>query len=96
VTPPAASPESLAVQADALIHAELAEDYWTSARVLAALEDSGATVVQVAQAVALAGAAMLTEAAGGSSLAAERVAAGRYGRDAAAQARLVLAAADAA
>ena len=81
------TPESLGVQAAALIHAELAQDYWSAARIEAALEDSRATVVQVAEAVALAAAAMLTEALG--SAAAERLAAGRYGRDAAAQARLL-------
>jgi hypothetical protein len=85
---------ALQVQALALVHAWLAEDYWTAARVEAAIEASGATVVQVAQVVSLAAASLLTEAFGGSSLAAERFAADRYGRDVAAQARLVVAAAD--
>ena len=92
MTPGAPAPAALQVQAAALIHAWLAEDYWTAARVEAAIADSGATAVQVAQVVSLAAASMLTEAFGGSSLAAERFAADRYGRDAAAQARLVLAA----
>lgn len=87
-----AEPGTLQVQALGLIHAWLAEDYWTVARIEAAIEASGATPVQVAQVVSLAAAALLTDAFGGSSLRAEQAAAARYGADAAKQARQVIAA----
>jgi hypothetical protein len=87
---PGAQPGQLQVQALGLIHAWLAKDYWTAARIEAAIEASGASPVQVAQIVSLMAASLLTEVLAGSSLAAERAAADRYGREAAKQARLVL------
>lgn len=46
------------------VHAWLAEDYWTVARLMAELEDLGATMHQVAECFSLAAAALLTDAAG--------------------------------
>lgn len=46
------------------VHAWLADDYWTVARLMAELEDLGATMQQVAECFSLAAAALLTDAAG--------------------------------
>ena len=81
--------ETLQPMAGAYIRAWLDKDYWTIARIVAALEDSGATPGQVAETISLAAAAMLTEAHGGSSAAAADHATGWQDRAVAAQVRLL-------
>jgi hypothetical protein len=55
----------LAVQAKAHILAWLDKDYWTAARIMDALAESGATAEQIAEVYSLAAAALLTDAFGG-------------------------------
>jgi hypothetical protein len=82
------TPAALQTQAYGYIHAWLAEDYWTIARIVAALQDSGATMEQVAETFSLAAASLLTTACG-TAEAAAALAARRYSGDAARQGRLV-------
>ncbi len=76
---PSGAPDLARVEAMAYayIRAWLDEDYWTIARIVDALEESGATVQQVAEVFSLAGACLLTEAHRGSSHAASGHASGR-------------------
>lgn len=83
------SPAGLQAQALFVIHAWLARDYWSVEAACRQVAGSGATPVQVLEAATLAAASLLTEALGGSSAKAAAVAADRYGRDVAAQARLL-------
>jgi hypothetical protein len=69
------------------IHAWLVEDYWTIARIVAALQDNGATMDQVAETISLAAAALLTDALDGSSVRAAQLVAGRISEAAGRQAR---------
>ena len=69
--------ERVEAMAYAYIRAWLDEDYWTIARIQVALEESGATIHQVAEVFSLAGACLLTEAYRGSSHAASDHASGR-------------------
>ena len=89
-TPQPTTPAYERMQAMALayIRAWLDEDYWTIARIVVALEESGATMPQVAEVFSLAGACLLTEAHGGSSAQAAGHATGRQDRDVAKQIRL--------
>lgn len=94
VADPPGSPEHGRVRAMALayIRAWLDEDYWTIARIVVALEESGATVQQVAETFSLAAAALLAEAHGGNSHAAADHATARQDDDVAKQIRLLTAA----
>ncbi len=83
----AQTPAALQVMAYGYIAAWTQQDYWTVARIAAEIEASGASSLAVAEAVTLAAAALLTDALGGSSLAAETVATRRYGKAAARLAR---------
>jgi hypothetical protein len=68
----------LLVMAYGYTHAWLVEDYATAARIEVALEDCGATMVQVAEAFSLAAAALATAACDGSAVQAARLAEARY------------------
>ena len=73
----------------AYIRAWLDEDYWTIARIVVALKESGATMQQVAETFSLAAASLLTEAHGGNSHAAADHATARQDDDVAKQVRLL-------
>jgi hypothetical protein len=79
---PPGAPETGRVEAMAYayIRAFLDEDYWTIARIVVALEESGATIQQVAESFGIAGACLLTEAHGGNSHSAAGHATGRQDR----------------
>jgi hypothetical protein len=77
----------LLIQAYGYVHAWLAKDYWTTARIVAELEDSGATMQQVAECFSLAAAALLTDAYEGDRFKAMRLAQVRYSNNAGRQAR---------
>jgi hypothetical protein len=68
----------LLVMAYGYLHAWLVEDYDTAARIELSLADCGATMIQVAQAFGLAGAALATAACDGSAVRAARLAERRY------------------
>lgn len=85
------SHETLQPMAGAYIRAWLDKDFWTIARIAAALEDSGATPAQVAEVISLAAASMMTEAHGGSAVEAADHASGWQDRAVAAQVRLLAA-----
>jgi lambda repressor-like predicted transcriptional regulator len=78
---------TLMTMAYGYIHAWLVEHYWTIARIVAALQDNGATMDQVAETISLAAAALLTDAFGGSSVRAAQLVAGRISETAGRQAR---------
>ena len=78
---------TLMTMAYGYIHAWLAEDYWTIARIVAAMQDSGATMEQVAETFSLAGAALMTDTVGGSSVRAAQLVASRIIETAGRQAR---------
>jgi len=81
----------LLIMAYGYVHAWLAEDYWTIARIVAELEDSGASMVQVAEAFSLAAAALVTDAYGGDRFKAMGLAARRYSANAGRKARNIAA-----
>lgn len=84
------SQAALQVVAETAVHAWLCRDFWTVARTQAEVEDSGVSVAAVAEAFGLAAAALMTDACGGSSARAARVATERLGTDAGRHARLLL------
>jgi hypothetical protein len=69
---------TILIMAYGWIHAWLAEDYWTTGRIRAQLEASGASPGQVAECFSLAAAALLTEAFEGDKLKAMALAARKY------------------
>lgn len=77
----------LLIMAYGYVHAWLAEDYWTIARIVAELEDCGATMVQVAETFSIAAAALLTDAHDGDRFKATALAARRYSTNAGRTAR---------
>jgi hypothetical protein len=89
VHPGGPSHETLQPMAGAYIRAWLGKDWWTIARIAAAIDDTGATPRQVTEVVTLAAASMLTEAHGGWSAAAADHATGWQNRAVAAQIRLI-------
>jgi hypothetical protein len=88
-TPPLPAQGRVQVMALAYIRAWLDEDYWTQDQIEAALEESGATMQQVAEVFALMGAKLLTEAHGGNSHRAADHATATQDNDVAKQVRLL-------
>jgi hypothetical protein len=78
--PPEQLPDQnkILIMAYGWIHAWLAEDYWTTGRIRAQLEASGANPGQVAECFSLAAAALLSEAFEGNKLKAMALAARKY------------------
>lgn len=94
MSPPGAPPDlpeaaALLVQAKAHILAWLDKDYWTAARIMDAISESGASPEQVAETYSLAGASLLTDAFGGRRGLAATLAAHRLEQDSTRQARVL-------
>lgn len=80
---------ALQVQAQAHILAWLDKDFWTIARIMHELAESGATAEQVAEVYSLAAASLLTDAFGGKRTQAAALTAARLEQDATRQARVL-------
>lgn len=80
---------ALQVQAAGYVHAWLAQDFWTIARIADEITRAGYTPAQVAEVFSLFAASLLTEAFAGARSGAAALAAARYGAEAGKQARLL-------
>jgi hypothetical protein len=87
-----ATPAILQTMGLAYMYAWLAEDYWTIAQIVLALEARGATAQQVAESFGLAAASLVTDMCGADSSHAAVLAYTKASADAARQARAELAA----